>query len=77
MKRLLNTLYVTTQGSYINREGTTLVVSLDGEVRLQVPAHTLQSIACFGRVMMSPPALHLCAEHRVGVSFFSEHGRLL
>lgn len=27
--------------------------------------------------MMSPPALHLCAEHRVGVSFFSEHGRLL
>jgi len=32
MKRLLNTLYVTTQGSYLHREGETVEVTQDGVV---------------------------------------------
>ncbi|MDM7999332.1 MAG: type I-C CRISPR-associated endonuclease Cas1c [Dehalococcoidia bacterium] len=77
MKHLLNTLYVTTQGAYLAREGETVLVRVDGETRLQVPIHTLGSIVCFGQVSCSPPLMGLCGERGVAVSFLSEHGRFL
>jgi len=77
MKRLLNTLYVTTQGSYLHREGETVEVSQEGQVKLRVPIHTLQGIVCFGQVSMSPPLMGLCAEKQVMVSFLSRNGRFL
>ncbi len=77
MKHLLNTLYVTTQGAYLAREGETVLVRVDGETKLQVPIHTLGSIVCFGQVSVSPPLMGLCAEHSVAVSFLTEHGRFL
>jgi len=75
MKHLLNTLYVTTQGSYLNREGETVLVSVDGDVRLRVPVHTLQGIVCFGQVMLSPPLMGLCAERQITVTFLNRNGR--
>jgi len=77
MRRLLNTLYVTTQGAYLAQEGETIQVRVNHEVLLQLPVHTLSGVVCFGQVGMSPPAMHLCAERGVTVSFLSEHGRFL
>lgn len=77
MKRLLNTLYVTTQGAYLSREGETVLVRLDGETKLRVPVHTLGGIVCFGRVLVSPPLMGLCGETGVAISFLSEKGRFL
>ena len=77
MKKLLNTLYVTTQGAYLSKEGETVLVSVDGEKRLQVPVHTLGGIVCFGRVMCSPFLMGFCAENNVGLSFLTEKGRFL
>ena len=75
MKHLLNTLYVTTQGAYLNREGETVLVSIDGDVKLRVPVHTLQGIVCFGQVLLSPPLMGLCAERQITVSFLNRNGR--
>lgn len=75
MKRLLNTLYVTTQGSYLRRDGETVEVTQDGSVKLRIPVHTLQGIVCFGQVSLSPPLMGLCAERRIMVSFLSRNGR--
>ncbi|MFP4642188.1 MAG: type I-C CRISPR-associated endonuclease Cas1c [Dehalococcoidia bacterium] len=77
MKHLLNTLYVSTQGSYLAREGETVLVRSDGETRLQVPIHTLGGIVCFGQVSCSPPLMGLCAERNVAISFLTEHGKFL
>lgn len=77
MKRLLNTLYVTTQGTYLAREGETVLVRVEGETKLQVPIHTLGSVVCFGQVSMSPPLMGLCGERGVAVSFLSINGRFL
>lgn len=71
-----NTLYVTTQGAYVHREGQVLQVEIEKEVKLGVPIHHLQSVVLFGNVMISPAALHLCAENTVAVSFLTENGRL-
>ena len=54
MKRHLNTLFVTTQGSYLFKEGETVVVKVEDEVRLRAPIHTLGGIVCFGQVSCSP-----------------------
>lgn len=75
MKRLLNTLFVTTQGAYLARKGETVVVREGHETKLRVPVHTLGGIVCFGRVSCSPQLMHLCAERDITISFLSLHGR--
>ncbi len=77
MKRHLNTLFVTTQGAYLSKEGETVVVRAGKKTLLQVPIHTIGGIVCFGNVLCSPFLLGFCAERDVAVSFLSEQGRFL
>lgn len=77
MKKHLNTLFVTTQGAYLSKEGETVVVKTDGEIKLRVPVHTIGGIVCFGNVSCSPYLMGFCAENDVAISFLSEHGRFL
>jgi CRISPR-associated protein Cas1 len=77
MRRLLNTLYVTTQGAYLARDGETIDVRVERETKLRIPVHTLASVVCFGQVSCSPPLMGLCAERGVTVAFLTEHGRFL
>lgn len=77
MKHLLNTLYVTTQSSYLARDGETVLVRQGKETKLRIPIHTLSGIVCFGQVSCSPPLLGLCGSRGVTVSFLSEQGKFL
>ncbi|MEA3241497.1 MAG: type I-C CRISPR-associated endonuclease Cas1c [Pseudomonadota bacterium] len=77
MRKMLNTLYVTTQGAYLHKEGETVVVKVERENRLRLPIHTLSSIVCFGQISCSPFLLGHCAENDVSVSFMTEYGRFL
>ncbi|EKD25948.1 MAG: hypothetical protein ACD_79C01434G0017 [uncultured bacterium] len=75
MKKLLNTLYITTQGAWLSREGETVNVSVERETKLRIPIHTLSGIVCFGIVTLTPQLMEMCAENHVNVSFLSEHGK--
>jgi CRISP-associated protein Cas1 len=77
MRRHLNTLYVTTQGSWLNKDGANIVVSVDGAEKGRMPAHLLGGVVCFGRVALSSPLLGFCAEEGICVTHLSEHGRFL
>ena len=77
MKKHLNTLFVTTQGAYLSKEGETVVVKVEREVRLRVPVHTLGGIICFGNITCSPFLMGFCAERDVTISFHTERGRFL
>lgn len=77
MKKLLNTLFVTTQGAYILKEGETIVVKVEKETLLQIPIHTINGIVCFGQVSCSPFLMGFCAENNVAISFLSEYGHFL
>ena len=77
MKKHLNTLYVTTEGSYLAKEGEAVVVRRDGESAMRVPIHMLDSVVCFGHVKMSVHAMALCAGRGVAISFMSPQGRFL
>lgn len=77
MRRLLNTLFITTEGTYLSKKGDTVLVSVDGELKKRFPIHNLGSLICFGRVTCSPYLLGLCGERGVTVSFMSTYGRFL
>jgi CRISPR-associated protein Cas1 len=77
VRRHLNTLYVTTQGAYLSKDGANVVVAIDGAERARVPIHTLGGLVGFGRVALSPPLLGFCAEAGVAVTFLSEQGKFL
>lgn len=77
MKQHLNTLYVTTQGAWLGKDGETIVVRSEGQILLRVPMLTLASVVCFGQVSCSPALMASCAEHDVSVAFLSERGRFL
>jgi CRISPR-associated protein Cas1 len=77
MKKHLNTLFVTTQGAYLAKDGETVAVRIEGETVLRVPVHTLESIVCFGNVGCSPFLMGLCGERKVGLSFLNENGKFL
>ncbi|CAK8712369.1 MAG: CRISPR-associated protein, Cas1 family [Candidatus Electronema aureum] len=77
MKTHLNTLFVTTQGAYLAKDGETVAVRVEGETKLRLPVHTLGGIVCFGNVGCSPFLLGFCGENNVAVSFLDEHGRFL
>lgn len=77
MKKHLNTLFVTTQGAYLTKDGETVVVKVEKEIRLRIPIHTIGGIVCFGNIMCSPFLMGFCAERDVAISFLAEHGRFL
>lgn len=77
MKKHLNTLFITTQGAYLSKDGETIVVKVQNEIRLRLPIHTIGGIVCFGNVLCSPFLLGFCAENGVGVSFLTEYGKFL
>ena len=74
MRKLLNTLFVTSEGTYLSREGETLVASRNGEVVLRLPVHTIDGIVLLVRSTLSTPLMGFCAEHGVQIGCLSEHG---
>ncbi len=77
MRKLQNTLFVTTQGAYLAKEGESLVVRAEKEKKFQIPVRNLDGVVCFGQVSVSPFLLGMCAEHDVSVSFLTDNGRFL
>lgn len=75
MKQHLNTLFVTTDGAYLAKDGQSVVVRHEKETRLRVPLHNLDGVVCFGRVGLSPALMGACAEAGVSISLLTEYGR--
>jgi len=77
MRRLLNTLYVLSTDAYLGKDGENVVVRVQDEEKFRIPVHNLEGIVAFGYTGVSPALMHLCAEHRVAISFLSPGGRFL
>jgi len=77
VRHLLNTLFVTSEGAALFKEGETVEVKVGNETKAKIPIHTLGGIVVFGNAYCSPPLMGLCAENKVAVSFLSEYGRFI
>jgi CRISPR-associated protein Cas1 len=77
MKKLLNTLYVTTPESYLSLDGETVVVLNEEKALGKVPLHNLEGIVSFGRTGASPAIMGECAKRSISLCFMSPNGRFL
>ena len=77
MRKLLNTLYVTTPESYLMRDGENVIVKVNNEERFRIPIHNLEGIVCFGYMGASPQLMRLCSDNNVGLSFLTPYGKFL
>lgn len=77
MKHHLNTLFVTTDGAYLKKDGQSVVVRVNKETRLRVPLHHLDGIVTFGAIGASPALLAECGRLGISVSFLSMYGKFL
>lgn len=77
MRRQLNTLYVTTDGAWLHKDGENIVMEVEREVRARIPAHMLESFVCIGRVAVSAPLLGYCSEQGITICHLSSQGRFL
>lgn len=75
MKRLLNTLFITTPDAYLALEGETVQVWQEDTVIGRFPLLYLEQIASFSYKGTSPQLMRACGERGIGLSFFSPHGR--
>jgi CRISPR-associated protein Cas1 len=76
MRKLFNTLYITTQGAYLSKERETIAVHID-DVKKRIPLHNLDGIVCLGNIRISPFLIGACGEKGITISYLSEHGRYL
>lgn len=74
---MLNTIYVTSDGAWLRKDGANLVVEVEGQERGRAPLHMLDGIVSFGRPGASPALLGACAEAGITVSHLDPNGRFL
>ena len=77
MRKLLNTLYITTPESYLSKDGMNVVVSLNQQEVFRIPIFNIEGIVTFGYMGCSPGLMRLCTENNVALTFLSPHGRFV
>lgn len=77
MRKLLNTLYVTTPEAYLSKDGQNIVVSVHQEEIFRIPAINIEGIVTFGYMGASPGVMKLCSDCNISLTFLSPHGRFI
>lgn len=77
MRKLLNSLYVTTPQSYLSLDGENLVVLLEDNEKFRMPFVNIENIICFGYMGASPALMGKCADNNIAISFLKPNGEYL
>ena len=77
MRKLLNTIYVTNEQTYLTLDGENLVCKIDGEIKLRIPFDNIENIVCFNYVGCSPALMGKCVSKTIPINFISPQGKFL
>ena len=77
MRKLLNTLYVTSENGYLALENENVVVWQDDEKKGQYPLLMLEGIVSFSYKGASPALMGECARRGISLCFMTPSGRFL
>ncbi|SBO16772.1 type I-C CRISPR-associated endonuclease Cas1c [Carnobacterium divergens] len=75
MRKLLNTLFVTTPDAYLALDGENIVIKKEKEKLGRVPLHNLEAIVTTGYLGASPALMRKCAEQNIGLTFLTSSGK--
>ena len=77
MKKLLNTLYVTSENSFLSLDGENVVVMEGKEEIGRLPLHNLEGIVSFGYRGTSPALMGACADRNISLCYLNPQGKFL
>ena len=77
MKRLLNTLYITSEKRYLSLDGENVVIKEEDHEAGRMPLHNLDMIVTFSRFGVSPALMGKCAERNISIVFLTPQGAYL
>lgn len=77
MKKLLNTLYVTSENSYLALDGENVVVFENQQELGRLPLHNLEGIVSFGYKGTSPALMGACAQRNISLCYLTPQGSFL
>ena len=77
MRKLLNTVYVTNEQSYLTLDGENLVCRVEGEIVLRIPFENIENIVCFNYIGCSPALMGKCVSKSIPINFVSPQGKFL
>ena len=77
MRKLLNTLFVTSEDAYLTLDGENVVVNREKQEIARFPLHTLSGIISFSYAGASPALMGGCARRGVSLTFCTPTGRFL
>lgn len=77
MKKLLNTLYITSENSYLSLDGENIVIYEDTQELGRVPLHNLEGIISFGYRGTSPALMGACADRNISLCYLTPQGKFL
>jgi len=75
VKKLLNTVYVTTENAALRKDGENLVAEVEGEEKARVPLHMLSAVVTFGPILVSPALIAACAAAHISITLLDRNGR--
>jgi CRISPR-associated protein Cas1 len=75
VKKLLNTVYIITEGASLRKDGENLVAHVDGAERARIPFHMLASLVLFGPISISPALIGACAASGITIVLLDRAGR--
>ena len=77
MKKLLNTLYVTSENSYLALDGENVVIYEHQDELGRLPLHNLEGIVSFGYRGTSPALMGACADRNISLCYMTPQGKFL
>ncbi|MBQ2671225.1 MAG: type I-C CRISPR-associated endonuclease Cas1 [Clostridia bacterium] len=77
MRKLLNTLFITSPDVYLSLDGECICIRRENELISKFPIHNFESIVTFGYTGASPALMNACSERGVSIIFLSQSGKFL
>lgn len=77
MRKLLNTLYVTSDDVLLSLDGECIVVNYPDKTTKMIPLHTLESVVSFSHKGATPALIGKCVTEGISMSFYTPYGKFL
>lgn len=74
MRKLLNTLYIQTQGTYLHLDNENIRIEVEKKRKGMLPLHRIDNVVVFGNVLLSPYLIQKLARQKKSVTWLTEWG---
>lgn len=75
MKNIKKTLYITNENTYLHCQNDAVVVEIEGNEKIRIPASAIENIISMNNSSISTPFIKFCGEHNIELTFLSPYGK--